>query len=311
MATTKIEWADTVWNAVTGCTKVSTGCKNCYAERMAKRLQGMHSPNYANGFKVTCHEHMLDRPLHWAKPCRVFVNSMSDLFHPDVPDEFREAVFGVIAACQRHSFIVLTKRPETMAGFLITGDAMESREQLVAGAAERRCKTVWDARGKILHHYREGTAAASVANRRVWPGWPLPNLTLGVSCEEQPTLEERLPHILRCPAAKRALSLEPLLGGIRLPIERDRTPGRCPHGSERCGGCVGRSLPGIHQVYVGPETGPGRRPCELEWIRDIIEQCDAASVPAFVKAIPLDGRISTDMSEWPPWARRREIVKCR
>jgi protein gp37 len=111
-----IEWTDTTWNPLTGCTKVSPGCKNCYAERMARRLKAMGQPNYANGFKLSLHESMLDQPLHWRKPRRVFVNSMSDLFHRDVPDEYILRVFGVMRRAAQHQFQVLTKRSERLAG---------------------------------------------------------------------------------------------------------------------------------------------------------------------------------------------------
>lgn len=110
----KIEWTDATWNPVTGCTKVSQGCKNCYAERMAVRLQEMGQRNYANGFRVTLHEHVLDRPLSWKKSRLVFVNSMSDLFHKDVPTEFIQRVFAVMVRASHHTFQVLTKRADRL-----------------------------------------------------------------------------------------------------------------------------------------------------------------------------------------------------
>ena len=106
----KIEWTDCTWNPVTGCSKISAGCQNCYAERMALRLRAMGSPNYVDGFAVRCHPHMLERPLHWAKPRMVFVNSMSDLFHPQVPTSFVKDVFAVMRGAHWHTFQVLTKR---------------------------------------------------------------------------------------------------------------------------------------------------------------------------------------------------------
>lgn len=112
MSTTKIEWTDKTWNPVTGCTKVSAGCQHCYAARMAIRLKAMGQPNYVNGFDVTCHPHMLEVPLHWKKPAVIFVNSMSDLFHEKVPDEFIRDVFNVIKRAPWHQFQVLTKRSE-------------------------------------------------------------------------------------------------------------------------------------------------------------------------------------------------------
>jgi protein gp37 len=107
-----IEWTETTWNPVTGCTKISPGCKHCYAERMSRRLEAMGQPNYANGFNITTHENALDKPLAWKKPQTIFVNSMSDLFHRDVPDEFILRVFDVMVQADWHQFQVLTKRPE-------------------------------------------------------------------------------------------------------------------------------------------------------------------------------------------------------
>ncbi len=115
MSETRIEWTDATWNPVTGCTKTSSGCRNCYAERMAARLQAMGQPNYRNGFAVTCHPHMLDYPLHLKQPRNIFVNSMSDLFHEDVPEDFIRQVFEVMAAAPRHRFQVLTKRAVRLA----------------------------------------------------------------------------------------------------------------------------------------------------------------------------------------------------
>jgi len=114
MAHTKIEWTESTWNPVTGCTKISQGCKHCYAERMAKRLQAMGNPNYGNGFEVTLQPHMLERPLQWKKPQRIFVNSMSDLFHADVPIEYIQRCFAVMRKASQHTFQILTKRAERL-----------------------------------------------------------------------------------------------------------------------------------------------------------------------------------------------------
>jgi len=111
MATTSIEWTNRTWNPVTGCTHVSAGCLNCYAETMARRLQAMGSPRYANGFEVTLHEDILTLPLTWKQPSRVFVNSMSDLFHTQVPDDFLARAFSVMREASWHTFQILTKRP--------------------------------------------------------------------------------------------------------------------------------------------------------------------------------------------------------
>ena len=118
MTKTAIEWTEHTWNPVTGCDKVSPGCDNCYAERMAARLQAMGSARYANGFQLTLHEDKVSEPLRWSKPRLVFVNSMSDLFHPDVPDRFIDDVFAVMTQASRHTFQVLTKRPQRAAKLL-------------------------------------------------------------------------------------------------------------------------------------------------------------------------------------------------
>ncbi len=114
-ADSSIEWTESTWNPVTGCTKVSAGCANCYAERMAKRLHAMGQANYVNGFRVTCHPHVLSLPLRWKKPQRIFVNSMSDLFHEDVPESFIREVFDVMARASWHQFQILTKRAARLA----------------------------------------------------------------------------------------------------------------------------------------------------------------------------------------------------
>jgi len=115
MATkSSIEWTESTWNPITGCNKISPGCKNCYAERMAKRLKAMGSPNYADGFKLTLHEHVLELPLTWKKPQTIFVNSMSDLFHKNVPLEFIQKVFDVMNKTPWHTYQVLTKRSERL-----------------------------------------------------------------------------------------------------------------------------------------------------------------------------------------------------
>ena len=110
-----IEWTESTWNPLTGCTKISPGCKHCYAERMARRLQAMGQPNYANGFRLSLHEHALEAPLSWKKPQMIFVNSMSDLFHRDVPLAFIQKVLDVTRRASWHTFQILTKRSERLA----------------------------------------------------------------------------------------------------------------------------------------------------------------------------------------------------
>lgn len=129
---TKIEWTEMTWNPVTGCTKVSPGCTHCYAETMAKRLKAMGSPRYQQGFKLTLQEDLVDLPLHWKVPRKIFVNSMSDLFHKDVPLDYIKRVFDTMAKCPQHQFQVLTKRAERLAE---VGSQLDWRENIWMGVS--------------------------------------------------------------------------------------------------------------------------------------------------------------------------------
>jgi protein gp37 len=170
MATaSSIEWTEATWNPLTGCTKLSAGCKYCYADRMAKRLQAMGSPNYRNGFKITLHEHMLDVPFTWKKPRKVFVNSMSDLFHPDVPDDFIHRVFDVMVQCPQHQFQVLTKRPERVAQ--MSGE-LPWPENVWMGTSVEDLRVV-----SRIDHLRLADAATRFLSLEPLLG-PLPNLDL-------------------------------------------------------------------------------------------------------------------------------------
>lgn len=281
MGETTIQWCSDVWNPVTGCTKVSQGCKNCYAERVFPR------PYPGRDFTdVRTHPDRLDQPLRWRKPRRVFVNSMSDLFHEDVPNSFIETVFGVMALAKQHTFQILTKRPKRM--------------------------LEW-----FGHSMREGWAAwAPYMDMQLpppkvesWPGWPLPNVWLGVSVEDQETADERIPVLLQTPAAVRFISAEPLLGAVDLERWLNPTgvvcPDICPdrsyvkqteiqtaeHPTESiplCPDCGAVATwtgydTGLDWVIVGGESGPKARPCDVEWIGGIVNQCKDAGVPVFVK----------------------------
>lgn len=131
---TKIAWADATWNIVTGCTKISVGCLNCYAEKMAKRLQGMGQENYRDGFSVRCHEHMLKKPLDWKRPRNIFLCSMGDLFHHEVPDDFIDKVFEVMFSAKHHRFLVLTKRPNRMRDY-VNGMNVKSPDNIWYGTS--------------------------------------------------------------------------------------------------------------------------------------------------------------------------------
>lgn len=188
---TSIEWTDDVWNPVTGCTKVSRGCKNCYAETWAGRRIGQWKDRPFTD--VRCHPERLDQPLRWRKSRRVFVNSMSDLFHEDVPDEFIDKVFGVMALAPLHTFQVLTKRPERARAYLTARN---------------------DPTG-VLPIRRASSEFMAAAGHPTEPwSMPLANVWLGVSVEDQATADERIPLLLDTPAAVRFVSYEPALGPV-------------------------------------------------------------------------------------------------
>lgn len=205
-----IEWTDATWNPVTGCSKVSPGCKFCYAERLALRLEAMGQKNCRNGFTVTLQPHMLEHPLRWHQPRRVFVNSMSDLFHEEVPAEYIMRVFDVMRRAHWHQYQVLTKRSERLLEL-----------------------------DRVLD-------------------WQ-PQIWMGVSVENEKYLY-RVDRLRRTRARIKFLSIEPLLGPL----------------SEL-------SLRGIDWVIVGGESGPGARPVDPAWVREIRNRCHHAGVPFFFK----------------------------
>lgn len=294
--TTKIQWTDETWNPVTGCSKVSPGCKHCYAERDWPRLAGnKRTVYYRRKFTdVQCHPEVLERPLHWRKPRRIFVNSMSDLFHEDVPEDFIDRVFAVMSLCPQHTFQVLTKRPERMRDYMLEDRAEETVEERI------------DDYALIIYDRHRPRLKAT------HPPWPFANVLLGVSVEDQATADERIPLLLQTPAAVRFVSYEPALTPV------DFTPWLyClkdiddePH--QQCGV--------LDWLIVGGESGPKARPCDVAWIRSVVDQCKAAGVPCFVKQLganplwantdlipiaPSRGK-GADMNEWPKDLRVRE-----
>jgi protein gp37 len=256
MTATDIEWADAVWNPVTGCTPISPGCANCYARRMANRLRGRCGYPSDDPFRVTLHPDRLDKPLHWRKPRRVFVNSMGDLFHEDTPDDFIAAVFGVMLFCQQHTFLILTKRPgrarawfTAQHDFVTRTGAVTSPSYLCFESAKRRV----------------GAVHAGVAH-----SWPPSNVYLGVTAEDQQRADERIPLLLQTPAAVRFVSVEPMLGHIHIG-DWTKLDGELKRGEF------------LDWLICGAETGPGARPMNLEWARSLRDQCKAAGVPYFFK----------------------------
>lgn len=205
-----IEWTESTWNPVTGCKKISPGCKNCYAERLSKRLKAMGQANYRNGFRLTLQPHMLELPLRWKRPQTIFVNSMSDLFHTEVPLDYIQQVFDVMNRAHWHRFQVLTKRADRL--------------------AEIESELSW--------------------SRNIW---------MGVSVESQKYVN-RIDHLRKTGAKVKFLSLEPLLGPLRL-----------------------LNLESIDWAIVGGESGYGFRPIREEWVLDIRKQCADSGVPFFFK----------------------------
>lgn len=260
-----IEWTDATWPVVQGCDPVSPGCANCYAIKVVHRLAWNSNPKISAPLegvveyhkdalrwtgKVALREDRLDWPLKWKKGRMIFVPSHGDIFHKDVPDEFLDRIFAVMALCPQHVFQVLTKRP------------MRMREYM--------SRDIEDRLDDICH-----TLPGSLDETWHYPDrWPLTNCWLGVSAEDQATADERIPPLLDTPAAVRFVSLEPLLGAIDLARagleiymrDLDKPP-----------------TTNLHWVIVGGESGPKARPMHPDWARSLRDQCTAADVPFFFK----------------------------
>lgn len=279
----KIEWTDATWQPVTGCSVVSPGCTNCYAMQLAgTRLRhhpsrkGLTTDSKAgpvwNG-EVRFNEQWLMQPLGWKRPRQVFVCAHGDLFHENVPDEWIDRVFAVMSMAPHHTFQVLTKRSARMRQYVTSRPVDTVYPQMSVIRTEL---------GGDRHHYRVD--------------WPLPNVWLGISAEDQRRADERIPDLLQTPAAVRFVSLEPLLGAI------DLTAIRCPNGCtppdycNRCSPDGGEATGtfdalggGIGWVIAGGESGPRARPMHPDWPRTIRDDCAAAGVPFFFK-------------QWGEWA---------
>lgn len=297
---TSIEWtrgddgtAGATWNPVTGCTKVSPGCDRCYAETFAERWRGTPGHYFENGFDVQLRPDKLNLPLTWRKPRRVFVNSMSDLFHDAVPVEFIIEVLAVMASVPRHTFQLLTKRHARMRS-LLGSDGFRQ-------AVQRKIPHVGD----------------DVYAARHSKVWPLPNVWVGVSVEDQKWADIRIPALLETPAAVRFLSCEPLLG----PVDLSRYLGLewsdlglwLP---EMFATLAGKE-PDLHWVIAGGESGHGARPMDPAWVRPLRDQCAAAEVPFFMKQAGsvlarewgCSDRKGHDPAEWPePFPREFPAV---
>jgi protein gp37 len=248
-----IEWTDATWNPVRGCTKVSPGCKHCYAETFAERFRGVAGHPYEQGFDLRLVPEKLVDPIRWRRPRRIFVNSMSDLFHVGIPDDYVDRVFGVMWASlyigpepvRGHTFQVLTKRADRMRQYLTWRGTHEQHKRWAQQAAQLGGGEDPDG---IFDQTFYGAERG-----------PHPRIWLGVSVENN-TYQPRIEQLRETPAAVRFLSLEPLLG----PVDN-------------------LNLDGIHWVIAGGESGPGARPMNPDWVRDIRDQCQRAGVAFFFK----------------------------
>ena len=287
---TGIEWTDATWNPVTGCTKVSQGCKHCYAERDWARLSANPATKYSGRAftDVATHRDTLALPCRWSKPRRIFVNSMSDLFHEAVPFEFIAAVFGVMAAASWHTFQVLTKRPQRALDFFAWLDAHPERRHFDTRAMQKKYP------GEDWHPYpfflADVTAqhlpfAGAGLRVDIKGKWPLPNVWLGVSVEDQAAVDERVPLLLGMPAAVRFLSVEPMLGPIDIRMDLSHSMAMLHAGFLRGGLLVpsGERMLPVDWVIVGGESGPHARPMHPDWARSLRDQCAAAGVPFIFK----------------------------
>lgn len=303
---TAIAWTDSTWNAIRGCTRVSEGCTRCYAEAVAGRfsapgqpyhgvavlkvIDGTHRGRWTG--KIEFVKEHLEDPLRWRRPRRIFVNSMSDLFHENIKDEWIDDIVAVMALSSRHNFQVLTKRPERMRDYLIERSTATDVHSLISSYMNR--------------HGAQPTCDMSHE-------WPAPHIWWGVSAEDQKTTDERIPLLLQTPAAVRWVSYEPAIGPIDFTaIHRTRAEGFM------------RPLDGrfnkLNWIVVGGESGPDARPFDIQWARDTISQCENAGTACFVKQLGKDPYDSAqpgrphlkvsgkgdDWKEWPADLRVRE-----
>lgn len=321
MSKTKIAWTDETANWIVGCSKISEGCRNCYAATAANSPRLQQFPQYqkvVNGSgnwngNIEFVPKVLEDLLKGKRRRRVFAPSMSDPFHLGVRDEWLDQFFAVVALTPHITYQVLTKRPDRMLGYFDWCDRRHSE----TGKPISYCRVdaVEDATAK-WHHCWEIEQ------------WPLPNLHLGVTVENQAAANERIPLLLQTPAAKRFLSVEPMLEGIHLNwLEINRNTFGEP---EYILDCLGQKYghPGqwqaeapakIDQVIIGGESGKNARPFQIEWAESIIAQCREAGVKVFMKQIGSNAfyqgrpfntrsRAGTDLTEWPESIRIQESI---
>lgn len=294
MGKTSIEWTKYSWNPIRGtkglwhCTHVSEGCRNCYAERFNIRMGGPAYEPEADTFRLD--EKVLEQPLRWKEPKKIFVCSMTDLFHEEVPEDFILQVFAVMAIAERHTFQVLTKRPARMLEFMRVLSEKGPSRLLYNSVKGKWWKPGMGQLGP------EDSISTKLK-------LPLDNVHLGVSVEDQKTADERIPMLLQTPAAVRWISAEPLLGPMHLKRWLGNvwfcnkcgfttaTIAENSRWDHACGYSLAKDH-GVDWVVVGGESGPGARPLHPDWARSIRDQCQAAGVPFFFK----------QWGEWGPWS---------
>lgn len=320
---TEIAWTNATWNPTIGCKRVSAGCDHCYAFQLHDqrhvawkrgRFDGAPAQYHVPFSTVQLLPERLTLPLSWKQPRRVFVNSMSDLFHEDVPDEFIREVWDVMVRCSHHTFQILTKRPERM-------------RQWVSAYEATWVKYAADFNDCPTEAMRNSPAAQWARKRAVQPTH---NIWLGVSVEDQERADERIPLLLQTPAAVRFISAEPLLEEVDLsrwlnlgyqgiwPVHADGTP---DFSGTTDGGFrwrihpvteIGDWVPGLDWVIAGGESGPRFRPVDRDWLRTMRDQCLQAGVPFFLKQIggrtPKAGGNTLGGQTWQQFPAEREAV---
>lgn len=326
-----IEWTEATWNPIAGCSIVSPGCQNCYAMRQAARIARMQPENVkyqgvtkvVNGNavwtgKVNLDEQTLFQPLDWKKPRYIFVNSMSDLFHESVADFDIARILAVMGLASWHTFQVLTKRPARMAALLNSPNFAEVVED-----ASGEFDSYADERAQQYGHVDVLARMQGDWRTQDHTALPMPNVWLGVSVEDQQRADERIPHLLRTPAAVRWLSCEPLLGALNLgPWMAEEAPISYRFLS-RYYGAAGFDEKGsqperkfklldpqpLHWVVCGGESGEGARSMSIEWAAELALQCQAAGVPFFMKQLGGVRDKRGELESFPPALRVREYPK--
>ena len=307
-----ISWTDATFNCIVGCTRVSSGCENCFAEKLSWRLQNNPKTPYYKGTvrktskgnilwtgQVNLVPEKLDQPIRWQRPRMIFTNSMSDLFHDEVPDDFLDAMFGVMLITPRHIYQNLTKRPGRMKGYISDRIKYPNNVKWRIDIAN-----AWKKYG-IYTEDRDVELTLNMTIQAKHEMGKLPqHIGLGVSCEDQATADERIPILASTPAQFRFLSLEPLLENINLDINKDK----------------------MHWVICGNESGHNARIGNINWLWNIHAQCKQLDIPVFVKQLGSNCigeyiqphprktyRIKTkdkkgaDINEFPPGLRVQEF----